>query len=89
MQPYHCDGAVSAQHTVGPSSWLRRLFYGLMVQMRVRQQAADSRSAVRSADENRSSRSGGVVGHMQQVIENESDTRISGKLVTVYRVLQQ
>ena len=83
------DASKAAPHNRRSQFLAFRLFHGLEMQMRVRQQSADSLSAVRSADEGRSSRSGGAVGHMQQVIENESDTRISGKLVTVYRVLQQ
>ena len=61
-----------------------RLFRGLEMRMRVRQQSANSLTAVRSADGSRSSRSGGAVGHMQHVTGNESDTRISGKSLQCY-----
>ena len=50
----------------------------------MRQQSANSLSAVRSADEDRSLRNSGVFGHMQHVNENESDTRIDGKSVIAY-----
>ena len=80
-----CDGAVFAQHTVGPSSSFRRLLHGLVVQMRVRQQSANSRSAVRSTNRMRSSRSGGALGHMQHIKGNESDTHEqAGSLLQSY-----